>query len=94
MVEALEDELKELPGMQKRRRAHYVRIMEKFTPEYMEREDVKPLIEAGADEWTVNRATLVENEISEFQVVHTKADRIHYLRAKMLGGCGNHNDCA
>jgi heme/copper-type cytochrome/quinol oxidase subunit 2 len=86
VLEALEDELKELPGMQKRRRAHYVRIMEKFTPEYMEREDVKPLIEAGADDFQPSELHLPNGQECVARI--TAQDVLHnfyipYMSVKM-----------
>lgn len=61
------------------------------------------LLEAGKNDEGDNKLTdlsLLDQQSEETEWGFTalpisgKTNEIHYSRAKMLGGCGNHNDCA
>ncbi|MBI1193992.1 MAG: hypothetical protein GC205_12605 [Bacteroidetes bacterium] len=85
-LKALLKEQKELPGLQNRTRAHYKRIVEKFTPEYLASAEVAPLIKAGYDDFMPSELHLpVDREvvarITALDVLHDFY--IPYMSVKM-----------
>ena len=85
-LKSLLAEQKELPGLQKRTRDHYRRIIEKFTPEYLATPDVAVLVKAGYDDFMPSELHLpVDREvvarITALDVLHDFY--IPYLSVKM-----------
>lgn len=79
-------DVKEIPAKQKRVRAHYRRILKKFTPEYLADAEVAPLIQAGYDDFQPSEVHLPVDR--ECMVRITSKDVLHnfyipYLSVKM-----------
>lgn len=85
-LKSLQKELAEMPGLQKRTRAHYRRIVTKYTPEYLASAEVAPLIQAGYDDFMPSELHLpvhreVVARITALDVLHDFY--IPYLSVKM-----------
>jgi heme/copper-type cytochrome/quinol oxidase subunit 2 len=85
-LKSLVEEQDELPGLQDRTRAHYRRIADKFTPEYLASPEVAPLVMASYDDFQpselhlpVNRNVLAR--ITAIDVLHNFY--IPYMSVKM-----------
>lgn len=79
-------ELDQLPAQQARTRAHYKRIVQKFTPEYLADPDVAPLVQASYDDFQPQELHLPVNR--EVQARITALDVLHnfyipYMSVKM-----------
>ena len=85
-LKALKKEFKEIDATQKRHRAWYRRIKDKFTPEYLASPEVAPLIEASYDDFQPSELHLpVDREV---EVRITAQDVLHnfyipYMSVKM-----------